>query len=925
MSSVGTVGQFDPLKEAIRKAAEAAARAEITTETADRMALGTKGLAALLPSPATRFLVPGGAKPLDDRFASYLPDDRYDSSGSYESYPGIYESYPGIHQMFPPGYRPDPGDYGFPFYPGDYGDLEPVPLSDTGEYLMSFDGDGDGYLSKEEFAQATQSISNSGYDGQPMSEADIATFVDSYGVNMLDENGNMVRALDKYGVEAMVGEGSLIYGEDAATGEKSLYIAVDRISDERIIKGASSDFENLTQEELGVAFERLGIDTNDPTQMEFLTKVYGDGSRVTVDAVTTTMQEDGFQTLDPGAAPTLTWDNIDSERVATALFKEVGVDPNAKGASLNAQQYYDAVTMLFGSNEGLSLGDAQHQVDALGTDGRLTVEELAVVFDEKMISLSAAEGSSTVTLDANTEGMAHHEFTGWWDSAMSYLGEEVHKVVEDASKLLGIGKDIVAGLLNGTIKLDELGEKAAADILKRLGEAIADGNDSALDFVQNLGKAILTGGTSLIPEGQKLVNQLVEDAKAGGNDLAVGMLMDLAGLTAEQAQTLINDAVEPMALYNQLSGMTFEEMKAFIPDFEEKYAEGEAMVKEFWDTVAKDEEALAQLEKEGWVLDENGHLVSSETGGRMLEEDKQDYADKHLRFDIAIELNSGLVKGTALDALQGRVFFTMPRRDADGNQYMEFRVRELDEAGLYKEFSNGNVDGGLVAVRDLVVPFYVSGEKAGQRGDILYNSTLGVIVEGDTKITDLSSVFGNQAWVTGLPNGYDKASALEQTWGEWAKNKIDFEFGAGIGFTTTYNFDELARNGEGDRIISPFLGEIFGGLIGLGVGAAAMTGAEVFSEGGATAFLSKYGITSEHAMGMIGAFGFDAVMATRKEDDGISLSVSDFEWLALRTGTKNADFPDLTVPISGSGWGAWAQVRGRIQANHSIWSDTLRT
>lgn len=269
-----------------------------------------------------------------------------------------------------------------------------TPFADTGQaanYIMAFDGNGDGMINRDEFKAALESRMA---DGIELRDDLVDDYMAFYGFN----DGGGQRVLDRNGVMAMLTDTSLYLAPRGPGGAQGFGINLNITPVERVVRGASLDDDMLNRDELARLFEKLGLGGRDPAQMDFLIKVYGNGAVVTVDTIMTAMQQDGFLTLSPNmAAPsTLNWDAIAGSRIARALFLEVGLNPDDPNSRMTPEQFNDAVDKLFGDWEDQSGDDAVAQVEYYGIGGKLTIGQLAGIYDTGGFHIDGVPGEDYV-------------------------------------------------------------------------------------------------------------------------------------------------------------------------------------------------------------------------------------------------------------------------------------------------------------------------------------------------------------------------------------------------------------------------------------------------------------------------------------------------------------------------------------------------
>ncbi len=667
-------------------------------------------------------------------------------------------------------------------------------------YIMGFDANGDGLINQDEFTAAMESRLA---DGISINGDLAAMYMDFYGFN----DGGGQRVLDINGVNAMLADTSLYVAPRGPDGAEGFGINLNITPIERVVRGASLDDDMLNHGELAALFQQLGLGDRDPAQMDSLLKVYGNGDVVSVDTIMGQMQTDGFLTLNPNlAAPSaLNWDNIDGVLLARAVFWEVGVDPNVDGATLTPEEFDLGVDRLFNETDGQNPADARNQVEVFGTDGRLTVTEMGTAFDASAIHIDGVAGENYVRIAAHTADIPAHHHASWWKSTLKFLGDEAKDVVATISEVTGIAEETVANILNGKLSVEEALAQGGGEIVTAISAAVQRGDERAMALIDKLGEAITSGIEGLSEEAKAVVMQMVESAKAGGGEVAIRALSAMTGMPADAVLEVIESITQKGSMVDFAKNMTYEDMMAMIPDYEATLAELEAQADALMGTVGNDPTARRTLEDNGYSFDSSNNLMRS---GRVLNEaDQRDVFAKYFRADAGVELNMGSTgKKQAFNGLQVRFFVDYAGTDANGNKTIQFRIRVLDEAGFAVGTKSAGADGGLFSAHDLIMQWKVPPEGPPVKGDVLYNSTLGVIGEVNGGAGGLANFLGTtvQGSPVQLPAAWNEADIA-------AGNQADTEVGIGWGKTVSYNLSEM-----GDDWYQPFLSEIAGAAVGGG-------------------------------------------------------------------------------------------------------------
>ncbi len=270
-------------------------------------------------------------------------------------------------------------------------------------YIMSFDGNGDGMINRDEFKAALQARAG---DGIKVTDAAVDQFMAYYGFN----DGGGQRVLNLGGVQAMLRDTSLYLTPLGERGAQGFGINLNITSPDRVIRGmADMDPESrgdgvISKTELVNLMKQFGLDLTDK-QAEALMKIYGNGTSMTLTDFWR-MQDDGFFT--PGAAlgqgATLYWNNIDGQLIAAAVFRGLGLDPADPNARVDATQFNNGLKLLFGDDCGHTIEQAVAQTRAMGTRGTLSVSEMGRLFDHPSLQLDGVAGKNHVSVTSDIKG-----------------------------------------------------------------------------------------------------------------------------------------------------------------------------------------------------------------------------------------------------------------------------------------------------------------------------------------------------------------------------------------------------------------------------------------------------------------------------------------------------------------------------------------
>lgn len=476
-----------------------------------------------------------------------------------------------------------------------------------------------------------------------------------------------------------------------------------------------------------------------------------------------------------------------------------------------------------------------------GTDGRLTVTGMGTAFDASAIHIDGVAGENYVRIAAHTADIPAHHHASWWESTLKFFGDEAKDVVSTITEITGIAEETVANIFNGKMSVEEALAQGGGEIVTAIAGAVERGDERAMALIDKLGEAIISGIEGLSEEAKAVVMEMVESAKAGGEEVAIRALSAMTVMPADAVLEVIESITQKGSMVDFANNMTNEDMMAMVPDYEATLVELEAQADAFMGTVGNDPTARRTLEDNGYSFDSSNNLMMS---GRILNEtDQRDVLGKYFRADVGVELNLGASAGKMFNGLKVRVFVDYAGKDADGNKTIQFRIRVLDEAGVAVGTKSAGADGGLFSAHDLIMQWKVPpGEKA-VKGDVLHNSTLGVIGEANGGVGGLANVLGTA--VKGTPVQVPDA-----------RNQADTEVGVGWGMTASYNLSEM-----GGDSYQPFLSELAGAVVGGGGAFAAFLLAEVVAPEVMIPFSEVYGPTVVNAGAMLGSFAADLILA----------------------------------------------------------------
>ncbi len=655
---------------------------------------------------------------------------------------------------------------------------------------------------------------------------------------------------------------------------------------------------------------------------------------------------------------------VTNERVVDRMFKFVGKNPAVD--TLTARDFDEGTDHVMGDWMPIREDSANYLAEVHGSeqsDGTfaMTVLQVLGIFSSKDVTRGDATGRAFIPIVNNVSASApvHHE-ASWWDSVLGFFGDEAKSVIATMSDIVDIAETDLANILNGKMTLEEALGAGAVDIGTKLYEAVVRGEEDAVALMDQLGSAIKEGVHELSDAGKAFVDTIVADAKAGGKVMAVKMLAAMSGMTSEQSKEAIESAGAKMEKITHMSSLTFDDMKAMIPDFDSHYAQAIKLQREVLeltggsDSSSDTSKAVTvqemfsdldspqragfsrRLQSEGLSVDMQGRLLKK-TGEVATQADKQDFYDKFMRIDYAVEANAtavgagGPFGSGSLDAFQGRLFFTAPRVDKEGNEFMEFRIRELDLAGAALGSEVSAVDGGLAAIHDVVISFDTAPDKVGTKRDVIYNSTTALIAEwtpgikmssdeikemlgfsgvntgdlpGDIELPTIpgsgqpnlfSIPEGSVPSMPSIPEG--SVPSMPSTFG------ISLEIGGGAGLTTSYNLTKM-----GGSAWEPFVSELGGALVGGAVTGAVLLGSDIATDGALTEFIAKWGDTALHAGAIVGGTIADLINAAAYDE--VTTTFSGFVWGAgiISYNQPYSSPDDLGPGLDGS-------LRGRVQFN----------
>jgi hypothetical protein len=800
-----------------------------------------------------------------------------------------------------------------------------VPFATLVAFMMTNDADNNGWLSTAELKIA---VNGTDRGQSSANDAAVQTYMNCYGKK--DSSGNWEINID--GLTLMLSDRSLnqpteLTGSDFSSWGDPFLVDLNLIPITRVIWGASYGDQQslndgiLSQGELIKLFGGLG-QTVSPAQAKLLVDVYGDGTFVT-QANVQQMRNDGFFSLatEVSKTCTLNWDSIPATTLARAIFKQVGIDPDAAGAAVTADQFSAGFKLLYGDSK--TLDDPTGLTKNLGTENTLSVVQMGLILEGLNTVFSIPLDTTSVADGRGLIGTPAFHNTGWWDSILKFAGDEAKNVVSTIATIAGVTEDVVAGVLNGKIPADVAMVKGGYKIITAISDAIKKGDESAKNLMTTMGTALKSLVSTvadevkvLSDEGKALVDQLVAAAKEGATEIEIRALSVLSGMSAEAARVEIETMAFKSRLTNFAKDMSYDNMKTLIPNYDDTLAD---LTKAYDSAVASfgnsDADRMLLAEK-GYKFDSDNNLIKE---GRVLGNiEKLDVFGDYCRADIGVELGvaatgigyPGFVKD--LDAFEARVIYSYKGKDANGNAKHELRFRIGDLAGValptipVAESAGVKGDAGFFTNHDILLSWAVSPNGSSTMNDVIYNSAIGMVLEGSgpAGLADyIPGPVGAALNEVGLP-----IPMPGSVWGTW-KSSADVEAGVGWSATVSYNLSKM-----GNLALVPFISEIAGAAIGTAASSAALTDVEIETVGGATSFLALFGVTIVHASAMLGAFSADLVYTLADYVAGTgnaNLSFGLFSFVSPRLGVENAW-------IEGdNGFSIAARLRGQISAGSS--------
>lgn len=766
-------------------------------------------------------------------------------------------------------------------------------------YLLSFDTTGDGALGWEEFQAG---LASNLYENQTIDPGMAQMLWHFYGT---DVNGTWAITAD--GIAAMKADGVL---RDWANtdGSAGFAISLASINPDRFAQGLlrydADGSGDLTPEELSAALAPYAAAGTrvDPAITRRLGILYGGAHGIEADGLKAMLAEGVLvPAVGPGGAETagyrINLDAVPTQRVVDRMFLYLGMDP-ASGTMTTAQ-FETALDFVTGDVDPVN-GDAAAYLGTMrgtpdGVGGHtFTRDQLLSIFTSGAITRKPAGDLDIIAIQSNVNvSVPKHHHGHWWDSIFKFFKDEAKDIVSTIAQITGIAESVIADIFNGKLSVTEALAQGGGQIITAIVGALQRGDERAHALIDQLGTALMSELKDLGAEGRKLIGDLVAEAKATGEEMAVKTLTALSGMTAEQAHDFVTRMASKGALVDFAKNLTYDDMRTLIPDFDAVMAGLENVADTFMQNAANDPSARRTLQAAGFSFDAAGNLKQ---GARVLSaEDKRDVWAKYFRADAAVELNTGLTNGLQFNGLQVRVFVCYTGRDANGNRTMQLRFRVLDEAGAAGSKGKVNGDAGMISVHDLVLNWSLPTGEPPIKGDIKWNSTLGFIGEIDAG----ASLF-EYFWTPAEGPNPPPAPAT------WNADLLDGETGVGVGWTVSYDLTKM-----GNAWWTPFASE----LAGLIVGGAGTAGALILGETIApeffTGILAKAGVTMINGGAMLTSFLADVIYAKADHNaDKVSGEGGFFWWAALRGGLPkwSGDLPQ--------GKGS-AQLRLRFQINAS--------
>ena len=631
------------------------------------------------------------------------------------------------------------------------------------------------------------------------------------------------------------------------------------------------------------------------------------------------------------------------QMIVDHLFKSDGaLEGFPANGVLSAYEIKDALSKGFSGSlpvpvSDQMLGQLEALVRAYGTvnpdTGYFAVdkEQLALMVQEGRFGLgvSAFAGSRTDVVVVSADPIEQSPELGhWWNTAIEKIEDGGKAIAHAISKWTGHKVEDIEHYFSGEMTAAEAAAKGIGKMAQGFAKEVVAGTEAAVGAFDKIAGAV-TGIKGLSAEGQAWVKQAQADAKSGGADMMVGMVMAFGSMDEAKAKDIINQATT-----------TFGDVEHLMN------GGGEAIINDLTPL-------LEGIVNEGAALQAGVSTADVFNGDDPLQ--KRLSADPKARFDYAIDLGQAVSTSHNFDVGQFRAFVTHPRRVENGKHMMQLRLRFLDVAGV----AEGGADAGILGVHDLVIPFEFTG--AFQNVSVQapsWSATVGAMGEyafsnkspGEIKAAaEFIKTNGTAAYekIKGLVNGLqapagalgagqpilgalapfdgiegvaenleqEAADALgiaERFLGPNAQERLTFEAGVGVGLNSNYKLGQI-WNGSRSRIWTPFIYEAVGALAGGAIVGAAE--AALYTSGAAADLSMNSLLKMAHAGATIGSGIGDAIADFA--DDSLRGYI-DYQGVGFLWGAARYQRGDTS-----EGEGLKGILRGRFQGNYDFWGSDI--
>lgn len=597
-----------------------------------------------------------------------------------------------------------------------------------------------------------------------------------------------------------------------------------------------------------------------------------------------------------------------------------------------------ATDEVLGDVEGVTSNDFDYLIKNFSdwtsstdpNDRRFTRDAVESMFTVGGISIMKQGGDEKghVSIDVLGNPVPEHHHKSWWDTAMSWIGHEVGVIVSDVAQLVGAEARTLADWFNGKLTAEEAFSQGVHEAWADIKQLVKDGDDVAINLIEKIGEGVERAASELLDEADHamfLIGHFVDQAVNYGEEVAMDILSDLGKLAEDELVGLLDRQTEVDAVISYFDRLTFEEAKEFIPDYDELYSNALVVKQElidqqadgtltFDDAVAATGQGTAGtqalLQSQGMKVDQSGTVLNSDG----TQADERSFYDKYMRVDFGVDLKFEMTGASigpvkTFDNFAASAVISLPRKDAAGNEYIQFRVREKDGVGgkFKATWITNETKLGAFGTHELNKTFYtdVVDQSAANLG-LRWRSNVGIEGKNKTPIKGaanyMADLMSNAASTAAENTTYASANwtgvatALEAV-----ADISELDLTATASHATTFNIDRWPTGTLHQG--TPIIAEMLGAATGTIGGAILLAGLEGFSEGAATPFIEDYGMQIEHVMALLGVLAADKIVEDVAQDKVGQNASADFFGGAANAGfVLKKDYATESGKFTGKGY-----------------------